>query len=107
MAACVKLQPQNTEDKSRGTTQTCTAKSYERVRGNYMAWKQPSLECEHPNFISRLFLGHNEPGCEDSKQPCMLVRRHIVSSSMFLQVAHKVVYVELPAYLINPYGRLL
>ena len=30
MAEGVRLQPQNTEDKSRGTTQTCTAKSYER-----------------------------------------------------------------------------
>ena len=30
VAACVRLQSQNTEDESRGTIQTCTAKSYER-----------------------------------------------------------------------------
>ena len=30
VAACVRLQPQNMEVESRGTTQTCTAKSYER-----------------------------------------------------------------------------
>ena len=30
MAACARLQPQNTEDGSTGTTQTCTVKSYER-----------------------------------------------------------------------------
>ena len=30
VAMCVRLQPQNTEDESRGTTQTCTAKSYEK-----------------------------------------------------------------------------
>ena len=30
VAACARLQPQNTEDESRGTTQTCTAKSYEK-----------------------------------------------------------------------------
>ena len=29
VAACVRLQLQNTEDKSRGTTQTCTVKSNE------------------------------------------------------------------------------
>ena len=30
VATRVRLQSQNTEDESRGTTQTCTAKSYER-----------------------------------------------------------------------------
>ena len=30
MAACVRLQLQNTEDESRGMTQTCTARSNER-----------------------------------------------------------------------------
>ena len=30
VAECVRLQQQNTEDESRGTTQTCTVKSYER-----------------------------------------------------------------------------
>ena len=29
MAACVRLQPQNTKDESRGMTQICTTKSYE------------------------------------------------------------------------------
>ena len=30
VVVCVRMQRQNTEDESRGTTQTCTAKSYER-----------------------------------------------------------------------------
>ena len=30
LAGCIRLQPQNTEDELRGTTQTCTVKSYER-----------------------------------------------------------------------------
>ena len=34
MAACIRLQPHNTEDESRGMTQTCTVRSDERFQRN-------------------------------------------------------------------------
>ena len=34
VAACIRLQPHNTEDESRGTTQTCTVRSDERFQRN-------------------------------------------------------------------------
>ena len=37
MAACVRLQPQNTEDELRGTTQTCTARSDEQSQRSHCA----------------------------------------------------------------------
>ena len=37
MAACVRLQPQNTEDGLRGTTQTCTARSDELSQRSHCA----------------------------------------------------------------------
>ena len=54
VVACVRLQPQNTEDESRGTMQTCTAKSYERSprNGRGAVVKVSEFSCFQPNFAS-------------------------------------------------------
>ena len=62
VAVCVKLQQRNTEDKSRGTTQTCTTKSNEKSQRSSRAGLVQAIE-----FSSQIPLpqtiGRDKPQC--------------------------------------------
>ena len=80
MAVCVRLQRQNTEDKSRGTTQTCTVKSYERSLRNGHADMAKFGE-----FSSQIPLpqttGRDEPQCRGTIRNVFKVQTKAFSES--------------------------
>ena len=80
VAACVRLQPQNMEDESRGTTQTCTAKSYERSlrsgRAGVVKVGKFSIQIPLPQTT-----GKDEPQCRGTLRNVFGVRTKAFSKS--------------------------
>ena len=91
VAACVRLQPQNTEDESRGMTQTCTAKSYERSlrsgRAGMVKVGKFSIQ------IPLLQTGKDEPQCRGTLRNVFGIRTKAFSksTSQFLHCKNKLV----------------
>ena len=78
VAACVRLQPQNTEDESSGTTQTCTAKSYERRRAGVVVVNVGKFYSQFPLPQTA---GRDEPQCRGTIRNVFEVRTKAFSES--------------------------
>ena len=80
VAGCVRLQPQNTEDKSRGTTETYTVKSFERsLRSGHTGLVKVS------EFSSQIRLlqtnGRDEPKCRGTIRNIFKIRTKAFSKN--------------------------